>query len=877
MELTSRSMDLSTLRSDPRNVKVNAFRHASLTLMILLLITLAVWLFASGGQSAGLVVDPTAVVSAMQPVTISLQDGVDGYAGTSDTYLDRYLPNHNEGGSGALKLKRETNHVLVRFDLPSLPAGTSLLTATLELYAYGAESGPAVDVEVYPVLAAWGELEATWNDRAAAEAWSMPGCADAGTDRAAVPTTVARLDGTGRWYGFDVTTAVQDWAAGADNYGVLLAVAPASATNTYYFRSADYWDAPQRPRLTIVYTTGDTTPTATATGPQASPTSSTTAHATMTPSFTPDPRRTPVPDSLYPYPEQRIGVVVFGTGGIDVPSLHTGLLKFEDRGPNERERALGLDSLTVIQVGPGWCVPWDPIYGEECRANIRELVAGNPGHLWFIGNEPENPCRPGWMSSSEYARMYHDVRQLIKEQDPAARVGVGGMVLPSKLRRDWMDLVLNAYQAQYGEPMPVDVWNVHNLLLSECPGECGCPDGNTCGDLCCSGGYVPREFWCAKGWYFSPLQQARFDAFQQLVVEFRTWMKERGFQDKALIITEMGVLAQTPDGGCTGCFPIETINQFMYDTFDYMVNAADPEIGYPEDGYRLVQRWTWYALNPTLNFNGYLFDRDGEFTDFGLNFANYTARFLPVSPVSIFFQRGWTGYRDDCDTWIGTAESRPNDFTVRIAADGTQKSLFSFDVSVLPTSVRVISATLSLRAAGRNQVGDMLVKCYAIRRPWELSEAIWSNATLATPWEVPGCGGSSDRDLEALSSVWVTDTDTTYVWDVTAVAREWVADPSSNHGVLLEGEAAGTGYWTFTSSDQPERPPFAYHRLRPKLELLVELPEPTPTVTSTPTVTGVTTATTTATSTPTQTPTATRTLAPTATGASVYLPIMRRP
>jgi len=862
---------------DPLTAGQAILRRVSLqTPVTAVFAALAIWLLAWSGHSAGLAPDPSVGVQAVQPLTITLQDGANGYEGTSDTYIYKYS-NQSEGGSSALKVRRETHHTLVRFDLSLLPGGASVVSATLELYAYDADNSTDVDVDVYPVLAAWSELEATWNSRTAGEGWSIPGCADAGTDRAAVPTTAGRLHGAGRWYGFDVTLPVQDWAGGADNYGLLLVAAPASASNTYYFRAADYWDTAQRPRLTLVYTTADATPTTTATGPQVSLTPSATAQVTLSPSFTPDPRRTPMPDSLYPYPEQRVGVVVFRTQGIDVSRLHTGLLKFEDRGPGESERSLGLDSLTVIQVGAGWCVPWDPVYGEACRVQIQELVAANPGHLWFIGNEPENPCRPGWMSSTEYARMYHVVRELIKEQDPTAKVGIGGVVLPSELRRRWLDNVLNSYQGQYGETMPIDVWNVHNLLLSECPGPCRESDPNPCPpELRCSGGYVPRELWCEVGWRFTPLGQASFEHFRQLIVEFRTWMKERGFQDKALIITEMGVLAQTPENSCTGCFPIETINQFMYDTFDYMLNTTDAEIGYPADGYRLVQRWTWYALNPTGNFNGYLFNNEDEITDFGLNFANYTARFLPVSPVSIFFQRGWTGYREDCDTWIGMGESRPGDYTVRIAADGASKALLKFDVSALPPDVQVISATLSLVAAGRNLVDDMLVNCYGIRRPWEVSEASWLNATAGTQWEVPGCGGSGDRDSEPVSSVRVTDTEATYLWDVTALAQEWVASPASNHGIVLEGEGVGDGYWTFVSSNQPERPPFAYLRLRPKLELVVELLEPTPTPTSTVTATGVATASATVTPTRTQTPTATRTLTPTLAGVTVYLPIMKR-
>ena len=82
----------------------------------------------------------------------------------------------------------------------------------------------------------------------------------------------------------------------------------------------------------------------------------------------------------------------------------------------------------------------------------------------------------------------------------------------------------------------------------------------------------------------------------------------------------------------------------MFDVFDFMMNEKDPQTGYPADGYRLVQRWAWYSLEDT-SFNGNLMDREFDLTDFGVNFANYTARFLPVSPIDIFFQRGWTGYR----------------------------------------------------------------------------------------------------------------------------------------------------------------------------------------------------------------------------------------
>jgi hypothetical protein len=576
--------------------------------------------------------------------------------------------------------------------------------------------------------------------------------------------------------------------------------------------------------------------------------------------------RTPVPNSLYPYPEQRIGVVAFGTSGIDIASLNAGLLKLEQRGPNTRERDLGFDSVTVLLVGQGWCDPSDPADWEACSARITDLVAANPGHTWFVGNEPENPCRPGGMHSGEYARVYYAIYHLIKAQDASAQVGIGGVVIPSQARRDWLDRVLDSYRGSYAEPMPVDIWNVHNLLLSECPGSCGCRDPNPCTTLCCSGGYLPSEFGCdsSRRTYRPQDSQVNANEFKQLIREFRAWMATREeARDKPLIVTEMGVLAPRRDSG--GPYPVEWINQFMYETFDWMMNATDPETGYSADGYRLVQRWTWYSL-ADRSFNGYLFYSGGQLTDFGLNLANYAARFLPASPTTIFFQRGWTGYSEDTDTWIAPDGAGDTSFTLLISSDSTYKALFKFDVSVLPTDVEVVSATLSLRLVARSGVSPVTVNSYGIKRPWEVSDATWTQATDTTLWEVPGIGGESDREMEPTSSVLVDAPETTYAWDVTDLARQWVADPGANYGVLLEGHAAGTSTLTFIGSDQLEQPPYNLHRLRPKLELVVRLAGPPQTPTPSPTMTGTSTATPTATEVVTATPTGER--------HSIYLPIL---
>jgi hypothetical protein len=842
-------------------------RRFQAILVMGVLCTLAVLFLWTGGTATTAGSNSGSGIAVLQQQTIILQNGVspEGYAGTSDAYMESIFPNRLWGveDPDVLRLKSGRYHALLRFDLSPLPAGAQVLSALLSLYSYNSDSSVPMIVEVYQVLRPWVDTEVTWNEARSGEAWEGPGCSVAGIDRDAAPCSVETLTSGERWYDFDVTSVVAPWANGAaQNHGFVLA--PSPSANSHRFRSADAgWDRYRflRPKLVITYQIAAETPTQTSTSTSEATqtatslitaTPSSTSSATAMPSSTPSATatsvsvRTPMPDSLYDYPEQRVGFVAFGLSRVDAGLLHAGFIKLEDRVPRSSDLELGADFCTVLRVGREYYETPD---SDTYWTWLADMVTSTPGHLWFVGNEPENPCR-GNRFSGEYAQIYHDLYTFIKDIDPTAQVGIGGVVLPSAIRRRWLEKVLDAYQRTYSEPMPIDVWNIHNLLLGECPGECG--------QAACPGAYVPREQWPSFGERFTQADQANVSDFVRLLLEFRQWMKSNPYQDfqnTPLIVTEMGVFAGIIEQGWPDDFSHDKIIQFMSDTFDFMMNAKDPEIGCPADDYRLVQRWAWYSLID-IDFNGFLFE-NGTISDYGLNFANYTARYLPVAPTYIFCQRGWTGYYEDCDTWIAPQEARPLANFLSISSDGTRKALLKFDLSVLPTDVQVISATLSLRTANHLNIGDMLVHCYGVARPWDISEATWTNANAATLWEAAGCSGVGDRDQTPADSVLVTDDNTTYAWDVTEMARVWVADPSANHGVVLEGEAVEEGYWTFRSSDQAEDAAHTYHRLRPKLELLVRLLEPTPTPTSTPTITELPTPTTSAlpSATPTATPT----------------------
>ena len=102
---------------------------------------------------------------------------------------------------------------------------------------------------------------------------------------------------------------------------------------------------------------------------------------------------------------------------------------------------------------------------------LPSFVASRPGLLWAIGNEIE---RRDWDTGGQdeilpelYAQAYHEVYTTIKRADSTAQVANGSMVAATPLRLQYLERVWNAYTAAYGQPMPVDVWNLHIFILPE--------------------------------------------------------------------------------------------------------------------------------------------------------------------------------------------------------------------------------------------------------------------------------------------------------------------------------------------------------------------------------------------------------------------------
>lgn len=260
------------------------------------------------------------------------------------------------------------------------------------------------------------------------------------------------------------------------------------------------------------------------------------------------------------------------------------------------------------------------------------VVANNPGQFWIVGNEVDvdNYVQDSVMPEV-YARAYHDAYHYIKRLDPTAKVAIAGLSMMTPGRQQYLSIVWNTYHDLYGVDMPVDIWNMHLYILEERNSANGHGDGKialgTNPALAKLSAEGVQNKCPSPG---TPNSDPRPDVncraehdslriYEEQITEMRQWMKERGQQNKPLIISEYGLLykyldgnGQPPTGGqCTSvkdefgnCFDPTRVTTYLNGTMNYLATAVNTELGYPADGNRLVQQWLWYSVVTHPNWSG---------------------------------------------------------------------------------------------------------------------------------------------------------------------------------------------------------------------------------------------------------------------------------
>ncbi|MGC8786234.1 MAG: DNRLRE domain-containing protein [Anaerolineae bacterium] len=231
---------------------------------------------------------PTATpthAAASKPAVVTLQQGLNGYQGCTDTYIYHYLPDSNFCGTASLFLvAANKGAILIRFDLTKLPdtvvglnSESHIHEATLYLYTVQGQANTVIGV--YQPRREWDACTVTWN-----APWQGPG-ADGALDRDAEPRVEAKEKEVPGLLEINLIGIIQEWLRDPEhNYGLLLKCFEQQWPSHHVFLSSESASLDTRPKLVIKYEPALPTPTPTQT---LTPTPTSTPTSTQIPTTTP--------------------------------------------------------------------------------------------------------------------------------------------------------------------------------------------------------------------------------------------------------------------------------------------------------------------------------------------------------------------------------------------------------------------------------------------------------------------------------------------------------------------------------------------------------------------------------------------------------------
>jgi len=199
---------------------------------------------------------PATVAAVSDDVTVTLQDGLNGYRGTQDAHIYQYHHWLNFGSDNVLKFGEGGQYsVLLRYAIfqsegGPVPDGATIKSAVLSLYK---RSSYDYTFRAHRVLKNWAENSASWDSASSTTNWSIGGALGSDTD------IVSTADGQGAvgwdpgWLAIDITSGLQAMSDGIPNYGWRLLGVSGNDNLIQFISRNDSADSTFRPKLTIVY------------------------------------------------------------------------------------------------------------------------------------------------------------------------------------------------------------------------------------------------------------------------------------------------------------------------------------------------------------------------------------------------------------------------------------------------------------------------------------------------------------------------------------------------------------------------------------------------------------------------------------------------
>lgn len=150
---------------------------------------------------------------------------------------------------------------LIKFDLTSIPSGSTTSSNILSLWIFADDSSNARDFKAFRVLRNWSEGNSTWNNYDTGSAWTTAGAGSDGNDTdlttawATVAYTATESVGTEKQYSLSTTEFDKFLNSTYTNYGWLIK-ADTENNDAYRHDSSSSATSSERPKLVVTYTPG---------------------------------------------------------------------------------------------------------------------------------------------------------------------------------------------------------------------------------------------------------------------------------------------------------------------------------------------------------------------------------------------------------------------------------------------------------------------------------------------------------------------------------------------------------------------------------------------------------------------------------------------
>ena len=181
----------------------------------------------------------------------------------------------------------------------------------------------------------------------------------------------------------------------------------------------------------------------------------------------------------------------------------------------------------------------------------------------------------------------------------------------------------------------------------------------------------------------------------------------------------------------------------------------------------------------------------------------------PTLPSSgpLVIQKGTSGNSEDTYIYAYGYSSPYYDSTVlKVGYQQRFAGVVRFDLPPVLSGRTIDSARLELYATAWSG-SDITMGAYAIKRTVTMSQVTWIYAQTGAPWATAGCNDSSDRRLDAESSLTTSGPGTWYAFNLTNLVQEWVNGTTANNGVLIRAGFSTASFNFASNEDWPEKRP----------------------------------------------------------------------